>query len=196
MFEYATLKVLWWGVVLLLVIGFAIMDGFDLGVGALLPFLGRTDSERRVLLNSIGPHWEGNQVWFITAGGAVFAAWPLVYATAFSGFYFAMILVLWSLFFRPVGFDYRSKTGKSSLEVLLGLGTLCRGSRPSPGVRRRVREPVRGNRVSLQSRASFLLRGPLSGFVHALHAAVGDDRPGHDPSARIHLCDSPHGRSA
>ncbi|WP_053764902.1 cytochrome d ubiquinol oxidase subunit II [Leptospirillum ferriphilum] len=109
MFEYATLKVLWWGVVLLLVTGFAIMDGFDLGVGALLPFLGRTDSERRVLLNSIGPHWEGNQVWFITAGGAVFAAWPLVYATAFSGFYFAMILVLWSLFFRPVGFDYRSK---------------------------------------------------------------------------------------
>ncbi len=109
MFDYATLKVLWWILVLVLLTGFAVMDGFDMGVGALLPFVGRTDTERRVLLNSIGPHWEGNQVWFVAAGGAVFAAWPLVYATAFSGFYFAMMLVLWSLFFRPVGFAYRSK---------------------------------------------------------------------------------------
>ncbi|MCL4461552.1 MAG: cytochrome d ubiquinol oxidase subunit II [Nitrospirae bacterium] len=109
MFDYATLKFLWWGLVLFLLTGFAVTDGFDMGVGALLPFLGRTDIERRVLLNSIGPHWEGNQVWFITAGGAIFAAWPLVYGTAFSGFYFAMMLLLWSLFFRPVGFDYRSK---------------------------------------------------------------------------------------
>jgi cytochrome d ubiquinol oxidase subunit II len=109
MFDYATLKVIWWILVVVLLAGFAVMDGFDMGVGALLPFIGRTDTERRVLLNSVGPHWEGNQVWFITAGGAVFAAWPLVYATAFSGFYIAMLLVLWSLFFRPVGFDYRSK---------------------------------------------------------------------------------------
>jgi len=109
MFDYATLKFLWWIIVVVLLVGFSIMDGFDMGVGALLPFIGRNDTERRVLINSIGPHWEGNQVWFITAGGAVFAAWPMVYATAFSGFYVAMLLVLWSLFFRPVGFDYRSK---------------------------------------------------------------------------------------
>lgn len=109
MFDYATLKFLWWVLVLFLLTGFAVMDGFDMGVGALLPFIGKNDSERRVLINSIAPHWEGNQVWFITAGGAVFAAWPLVYATAFSGLYFAMMLVLWSLFFRPVGFTYRNK---------------------------------------------------------------------------------------
>ncbi|MGE8357328.1 MAG: cytochrome d ubiquinol oxidase subunit II, partial [Microvirgula sp.] len=75
----------------------------------LLPFVGRDDVERRVVINTVGPHWDGNQVWFITAGGAIFAAWPLVYATAFSGFYWAMLVVLWALFFRPVGFDYRSK---------------------------------------------------------------------------------------
>jgi len=78
-------------------------------VGALLPFVAKTDDERRVLINSIGPTWEGNQVWFITGGGALFAAWPLVYAAAFSGFYWALLLVLFALFFRPVGFEYRSK---------------------------------------------------------------------------------------
>ncbi len=80
-----------------------------MGVGALLPFVGRNDLERRAVLNTVGPHWDGNQVWFITGGGAIFAAWPLVYATAFSDFYWAMLAVLWALFFRPVGFDYRSK---------------------------------------------------------------------------------------
>lgn len=109
MFDYATLKIVWWLLVGVLLLGFAIMDGHDMGVGALLPFVGKNDDERRVIINTVGPHWDGNQVWFITAGGAVFAAWPLVYATAFSGFYFAMLAVLWALFFRPVGFDYRSK---------------------------------------------------------------------------------------
>ncbi|HEX7639223.1 MAG TPA: cytochrome d ubiquinol oxidase subunit II, partial [Burkholderiaceae bacterium] len=109
MFDYAVLKVIWWGLVGVLLVGFAIMDGHDMGVGTLLPFVGRGDDERRVVINTIGPHWDGNQVWFITAGGAVFAAWPLVYATAFSGFYWALLAVLWALFFRPVGFDYRSK---------------------------------------------------------------------------------------
>ncbi|MBS1170805.1 MAG: cydB, partial [Burkholderiaceae bacterium] len=89
--------------------GFALMDGFDFGVGMLLPFIGTNDTERRIMLNSIGPTWEGNQVWFITAGGALFAAWPLVYAAAFSGFYIALMVLLFALFFRPVGFDYRSK---------------------------------------------------------------------------------------
>lgn len=109
MLDYATLKLIWWLLVGVLLIGFAIMDGHDMGVGALLPFVGKTDAERRVLINTVGPHWDGNQVWFITAGGAIFAAWPLVYSTAFSGFYFALMAVLWALFFRPVGFDYRSK---------------------------------------------------------------------------------------
>src|SRR5262245_30973729 len=108
-FDYETLKIIWWLFVGLLLVGFALTDGWDLGVGTLLPFIARADEERRVVINSIGPTWEGNQVWFITAGGATFAAWPLVYATAFSGFYAALILTLFALFFRPVGIDYRSK---------------------------------------------------------------------------------------
>ena len=108
-FDYETLKVIWWCFVGVLLIGFALTDGFDFGVGTLLPFLGKSDLERRVIINSIGPTWEGNQTWFITAGGALFAAWPLVYAAAFSGFYMALMLVLFALFFRPVGFDYRGK---------------------------------------------------------------------------------------
>jgi len=109
MFDYPTLKVIWWLLIGVLLIGFAIMDGHDMGVGTLLPFVGRTDTERRTVIHTVAPHWDGNQVWFITGGGAIFAAWPLVYATAFSGFYWAMLAVLWALFFRPVGFDYRSK---------------------------------------------------------------------------------------
>lgn len=109
LFDYETLKLIWWLFVGVLLIGFAVTDGFDLGVGTLLPFVGRNDEERRVVINSIGPTWDGNQVWFITAGGALFAAWPLVYAAAFSGFYFALLLVLLALILRPVGFDFRSK---------------------------------------------------------------------------------------
>ncbi len=107
--DYETLKLIWWVFVGLLLIGFALTDGFDMGVGALLPFLGKNDEERRVIINSVGRTWEGNQVWFITAAGAIFAAWPIVYAVAFSGFYIALLLALFALFFRPVGFDYRSK---------------------------------------------------------------------------------------
>ncbi len=109
MFDYATLKLIWWLLVGVLLIGFAIMDGHDMGVGVLLQVIGKDDTERRVMINTIAPHWDGNQVWFITAGGAVFAAWPFVYATAFSGLYWALLLVLFALFFRPVGFEYRSK---------------------------------------------------------------------------------------
>jgi cytochrome d ubiquinol oxidase subunit II len=109
LFDYATLKLIWWLLVGALLIGFAILDGFDLGVCILLPFVGRSDVERRVMLNAIGPTWEGNQVWLITAGAGLFAAWPLVYATAFSGLYVALILTLFALFFRPVGIEYRGK---------------------------------------------------------------------------------------
>ncbi|WP_422396716.1 cytochrome d ubiquinol oxidase subunit II [Sphingomonas ginsenosidivorax] len=109
MFDYETLRLIWWALMGILLIGFALTDGFDLGVAALLPFVGRTDSERRMVINAIGPTWEGNQVWFILAGGAIFAAWPFVYAISFSGFYLAMFLVLAALILRPVGFKYRSK---------------------------------------------------------------------------------------
>jgi cytochrome d ubiquinol oxidase subunit II len=103
------LRLIWWGLVGILLIGFAIMDGHDLGVGALSPFVGKSDSERRAIINSITPHWDGNQVWLITAGGAIFAAWPLVYAASFSMLYIAILAVLWTIFLRPVAFEYRSK---------------------------------------------------------------------------------------
>lgn len=130
MLDYFTLKIIWWALVGVLLIGFAIMDGHDMGVGTLLPFVGRNDMERRVVINTVGPHWDGNQVWFITAGGALFAAWPVVYATAFSGFYWAMILVLWALFFRPVGFDYRSKIHNSTWRSTWDWGLFVGGAVP------------------------------------------------------------------
>ncbi|ADZ71056.1 cytochrome d ubiquinol oxidase subunit II [Polymorphum gilvum] len=107
--DFETLRVIWWGLLGVLLIGFALTDGFDMGVGALLPFVARTDVERRVAINTIGPVWEGNQVWFILGGGAIFAAWPPLYAVSFSGFYLAMFLVLAALILRPVAFTYRSK---------------------------------------------------------------------------------------
>lgn len=128
--DYETLKFIWWLLVGALLIGFAIMDGHDMGVGTLLPFVGRTDTERRVMINSIAPHWEGNQVWFITAGGAIFAAWPFVYATAFSGFYVAMLATLWALFFRPVGFDYRSKVADPRWRSFWDWGLFVGGAVP------------------------------------------------------------------
>ena len=107
--DYEVLRLIWWLLLGVLLIAFAIMDGYDLGVAMLLPYVARRDIERRVMLNAIGPHWEGNQVWLILGGGAVFAAWPPVYAAAFSGFYIAMFLVLAALILRPVGFDFRNK---------------------------------------------------------------------------------------
>ncbi|MBU2886559.1 cytochrome d ubiquinol oxidase subunit II [Gilvimarinus agarilyticus] len=109
MIDYEVLRIIWWVLIGILLIGFAVSDGFDLGVGSLLTLIGKTDEERRVMINTIGPHWDGNQVWFITAGGAIFAAWPMIYATAFSGFYLALALTLIALWMRPLGFDYRSK---------------------------------------------------------------------------------------
>src|SRR5262245_55592073 len=106
---YLALKLIWWLLLGVLLVGLAIMVGMDMGVGTLLRIVGRNDSERRVAINVIAPHWDGNQVWFILGGGAIFAAWPLVYATAFSGFYIVMLLLLWSMIVRPLGFEYRSK---------------------------------------------------------------------------------------
>jgi cytochrome d ubiquinol oxidase subunit II len=107
--DYPTLRLIWWGLMGVLLIGFALTDGFDLGVTALLPFVARGDEERRMVVNTVAPTWEGNQVWLILGGGAIFAAWPYVYAVSFSGFYLAMFAVLASLILRPVAFKYRSK---------------------------------------------------------------------------------------
>jgi cytochrome d ubiquinol oxidase subunit II len=107
--SYETLRLVWWLLLGVLLIGFAVTDGFDLGVGMLLPFAGRDDLERRVIINSVGPVWEGNQVWLILGGGAIFAAWPPLYAVSFSGFYLAMFAILLALILRPVAFKFRSK---------------------------------------------------------------------------------------
>jgi len=107
--DLETLRVIWWLLLGVLLTGFALTDGYDMGVASLLPWVARTDIERRMVINSVGPHWEGHQAWFILGGGAIFAAWPFVYAVSFSGFYLAMFLVLAAMILRPVGFKYRSK---------------------------------------------------------------------------------------
>ncbi len=109
MIDYEILRVIWWLLLGTLLVGFAVMDGFDLGIGMLLHRVAKTNDERRVVLNTIGPIWEGNQIWLVLGGGAIFAAWPALYALSFSGFYFALLLVLFGLILRPVGFKYRSK---------------------------------------------------------------------------------------
>ena len=107
--SYEMLRIVWWVLIGVLLGFFAVMDGFDLGAAVLLPFIAKTDSERRIVINSVGPVWEGNQVWFIIGGGAIFAAWPMLYAASFSGFYLAMILGLFTLILRAAGFKFRSK---------------------------------------------------------------------------------------
>jgi cytochrome d ubiquinol oxidase subunit II len=107
--DYDTLRIIWWLLLGILLVGFAVTDGFDLGTGTLLPFVANTDLERRVVINAVGPVWEGNQVWLVLGGGAIFAAWPQLYAVSFSGFYLAMAAVLLALILRPVAFKYRSK---------------------------------------------------------------------------------------
>jgi cytochrome d ubiquinol oxidase subunit II len=109
MLDYEALRVIWWLLLGTLLIGFAITDGFDLGVGIIFRFIGRTDEERRAVLECVEPVWEGNQVWFILGGGAMFAAWPLLYAASFSNLYLAMFLILIALILRPVGFTFRNK---------------------------------------------------------------------------------------
>src|SRR5476651_118699 len=109
MFDYESMRLVWWALLGILLIGFAVMDGFDLGGRRIINNDGKTDDERRVVINTVGPVWEGNQVWFILGGGAIFAAWPTLYAVAFSGFYLAMFLILCALILRPVAFKFRSK---------------------------------------------------------------------------------------
>lgn len=108
------LNIIWFILVTVLFIGFFFLEGFDYGVGALIPIVGKTDDEKRVVLNTIGPFWDGNEVWLITAGGAIFAAFPHVYATLFSGFYLALFLILICLILRACGIEFRSKQASTS----------------------------------------------------------------------------------
>ena len=129
--DYPTLRIIWWALIGVLLIGFAMTDGFDLGVGVLSPFVARTDMERRIALNAIGPVWEGNQVWLILGGGAIFAAWPPLYAVSFSGFYLAMFLVLAALILRPVGMKYRSKRPEAAWRARWDAALFVAGFVPS-----------------------------------------------------------------
>ncbi len=108
------LNILWFILVAVIILGWSIMDGFDYGVAGLLNFIAKNDNEKRYVLNAIGPVWEGNQVWLVLGGGAVFAAFPLVYASIFSGFYLAMMLVVWLIIFRAVSFEFRSRVESQS----------------------------------------------------------------------------------
>jgi cytochrome d ubiquinol oxidase subunit II len=107
--DWTTLAVIWFAIEGVLLIGYAVLDGFDLGVGILHPFVPADDRERRIAMNSIGPLWDGNEVWLVTFGGALFAAFPDAYASAFSGFYTAFMLLLAALIFRAVSMEFRSK---------------------------------------------------------------------------------------
>ena len=131
MLDYEILRFIWWVLIGVLLIGFAVTDGFDMGVLTLLPFAGKKEIEKRIMINSIAPHWDGNQVWLLTAGGAMFAAWPTVYAASFSGFYIAMILVLAALFFRPVGLEYRAKIDNPTWRKAWDWGLFAGGAVPS-----------------------------------------------------------------
>lgn len=131
MLDYVSLRLIWWLLLGVLLIGFAIMDGFDMGVAILLHRVARNNAERRVVINTIGPVWEGNQVWLILGGGAIFAAWPMLYSVAFSGFYFAMLAVLAALIIRPVGFKYRSKIDNSQWRQLWDLVLFIGGFVPA-----------------------------------------------------------------
>jgi len=104
-----TLNTLWFILIAVLFAGYFILEGFDFGVGILVPILGKTDHERRVIINTIGPHWDGNEVWLVVAGGATFAAFPLWYTALFSGFYLPLLVILLALILRGVAFEFRSK---------------------------------------------------------------------------------------
>jgi cytochrome d ubiquinol oxidase subunit II len=131
MLNYETLRVIWWLILGVLLIGFAVTDGFDMGVCAIFRFVGRTDEERRAMLESVEPVWEGNQVWFILGGGAAFAAWPLLYAASFSSLYLAMFLVLVGFILRPVGFAFRGKLANAQWRNSCDWALLVGGAVPA-----------------------------------------------------------------
>ena len=180
------LNTLWFILIGVLFVGFFILEGFDYGVGILLPFLGKNDTERRRIINTIGPVWDGNEVWLLTAGGAIFAAFPHWYATLFSGFYLALFLMLAALIVRGVAFEFRSKdrspawratwdwmifAGSAVPALLWGvaLGNMLKGVPidADQDLRRRVlqpAEPVRARARADDALAAFITHGAI--FLH------------------------------
>ena len=203
MATYEIFRLLWWAMLGVLLIGIAVMDGFDMGTAMLLPFVGRTDTERRVVINTIGPVWEGNQVWLILGGGAIFAAWPPLYAVAFSGFYLAMLLLLASLILRPVGFKFRSKLEGTRWRNVWDWRLVHRRAGAGAGLRRRFRQRAARRAVPLRRHVAPHLRRHAARPVQSVRLAVrpgqrGNDRrrtaPPISPARRRHRCAS--GRSA
>jgi cytochrome d ubiquinol oxidase subunit II len=184
MIDYETLKLIWWLLVGVLLVGFAIMDGHDMGVGTLLPFVGKNDDERRVVINTVGPHWDGNQVWFITGGGAIFAAWPLVYATAFS----ASTGPCWRCCGRCSSARWASTTAARSTTppgAAPGTGACSSVARAAADLRRGLRQPAAGRALPLRRHLSTytgsfwgllnpfaLLAGVVSSAMITLHGAT------------------------
>ncbi|MBB6303789.1 cytochrome d ubiquinol oxidase subunit II [Rhizobium leucaenae] len=173
LFSYETLRVTWWILLGVLLIGFAVMDGFDMGVGALLPFVAKTDLERRVAINTVGPVWEGNQVWFILGGGAIFAAWPALYALSFSGFYLAMFLVLLALILRPVAFKYRSKRSEKAWRTRWDLALFIGGAVPSLIFGVAVGNALQGVPFHLTSDLRPIYEGSLLGLLNPMALYCG-----------------------
>jgi cytochrome d ubiquinol oxidase subunit II len=185
--DYEVLRLIWWLFLGVLLIGFAIMDGFDLGVAMLLPYVARNDVERRVTINAIGPFWHGNQVWLLLGAGVVFAAWPPVYAASFSGFYLAMFLVLAALILRPVGFQFRNTIADLSWRAFWDYGLFASGLVPSvvfgvafgnllQGVPFRIDDDLRilyeGSGLFELLNPFGLLCGLLSAAMLATHGAI------------------------
>lgn len=171
--DYETLRLIWWLLMGALLIGFTLTDGFDLGTAALLPFVAKTDAERRMVINSIGATWEGNQVWFILGGGAIFAAWPFVYAISFSGFYLAMFLVLAALILRPVGFKYRSKKPDAAWRSRWDWALFIGGFVPALVFGVAVGNVLTGIPFRLDSDLRAFYEGGLLGLFHPFSLVAG-----------------------
>jgi cytochrome d ubiquinol oxidase subunit II len=171
--DYETLRLIWWLLLGVLLIGFALTDGYDLGVATLMPFIGKTDDERRMVINSIAPTWEGHQVWFILGGGAIFAAWPFVYAVSFSGFYLAMFLVLAALILRPVAFKYRSKRPDAAWRNRWDWALFIGGAVPALVFGVAVGNVLTGAPFRLDSDLRSFFEGSLIGLFHPFSLLAG-----------------------
>jgi cytochrome bd ubiquinol oxidase subunit II len=179
------LQTIWFVLIAILWIGFFVLEGFDYGVGLVLPFLGKKDEERRAIINTIGPHWDGNEVWLLTAGGATFAAFPMWYATMFSGFYLALFLMLFGLIIRGVAFEFRSKDynpkWRRMWDGAIFVGSLLPGlligvafSNLAAGVPIDANMQFTGNLLTLliNGNGYTLFGGLLSLSVFALHGTI------------------------
>lgn len=171
--DYDVLRVVWWALLSVLLIGFALTDGFDMGVGALLPFVARNDIERRVAINTVGPVWEGNQVWFVLGGGAIFAAWPPLYAVSFSGFYLAMFLVLAALILRPVAFKYRSKRASKTWRETWDWALFTGGAVPALVFGIAVGNVMQGVPFLLTEDLRPMYEGSFFGLINPFALSVG-----------------------